>query len=375
MVNGLPRFQPLSKVCEDCLVGKQCRDPFPKESTWRASQILQLVHADICGPINPTSNSKKRYLITFIDDFSRKTWVYFLVEKSEAFINFKNYKSRVEKETGSYIRCLRTDRGGEFTSQVFTYFCKENGIRRQLTYAYTPQQNGIAERKNQTIMNMVRSILLGRKMPKTFWPEAVNWTVYVLNRSPTLAVKDITPEEAWSGSKPAVDHFRVFGCISCVHIPDSKRIKLDDNSVRCVLLGVSEESKAYRLYDPVSQKIIVSRDVKFEEDNSWDWNMSHDEAIIADLDWGESSKEAVPVDTNSENKENIEADDGRNGGNIRADHHDNTREGNDADELNEQNPQNPNAGRVRRPPAWMRDYESGEDLSEEEDTAHQALFA
>lgn len=91
-------------------------------------------------------------------------------------------------------------------------------------------------------------------MPKTFWPEAVNWTVYVLNRSPTLAVKDITPEEAWSESKPSVDHFRVFGCISHVHIPDSKRTKLDNKSMRCVLLEVSEESKAYRLYDPILRR-------------------------------------------------------------------------------------------------------------------------
>ena len=127
-------------------------------------------------------------------------------------------------------------------------------------------------------------MLSGRKIPKTLWPKAINWTVYVLNRSPTLVVKDMTPEEAWSGSKPSVDHFWVFGCISHVHILDSKRIKLDDKSVRCVLLGVSEESKAYRLYDPVSQKIIGSKDVKFEEENSWDWNKSHEEAIIADLD-------------------------------------------------------------------------------------------
>ena len=122
------------------------------------------------------------------------------------------------------------------------------------------------------------------KIPKTFWPEAVNWTVYVLHRSPTLVVKDMTPEEAWSGSKPSVDHFWVFGCISHVHILDSKRIKLDDKSVRCVLLEVSEESKAYRLYNLVFWKIIVNRDVKFKEENSWDWNKSHEEAIIADLD-------------------------------------------------------------------------------------------
>ena len=128
MVEGMPQFKVPSKVCEDCLVGKQRRDSFPKESTWRASGILQLIHADICGPINPISNRRKRYLITFIDDFSRKTWVYFLVEKSEAFVVFKNYKAMVEKETGAYIRVLRTDRGGEFTSQEFTNFCEVSGI-------------------------------------------------------------------------------------------------------------------------------------------------------------------------------------------------------------------------------------------------------
>ena len=94
----------------------------------------------------------------------------------------------------------------------------------------------------------------------------------------------MTPEEAWSRSKPSVDHFRVFGCISHVHIPDNKRTNLDDKSVRCVLLRVSEESKAYRLYDPVSQKIIKSIDVKFEEENSRDLNKSHEETIIINLD-------------------------------------------------------------------------------------------
>ena len=221
-------------------------------STWRASQILQLVHADICGPITPISNSKKRYLISFIDDFSGKTWVYFLVEKSEAFITFKSYKNRVEKETGSSIRGLRTDRGGEFISQEFNNFCNESGIHRQLTASFTPQQNGVAEMKNRTIMNMVRSMLSEKKIPRTFWPEAVNWTVHVLNRSPTFAVKNQTPEEAWSGVKPSVEHFKVFGCVSHMHVVDSRRKKLDDKSLSCVLLGIGEESKAYRLYDPVS---------------------------------------------------------------------------------------------------------------------------
>ena len=116
MVNGLPQLKSPSRLCKDCLVGKQQRHSFPRKSTWRASQLLQLVHADICGPITPISNSKKRYLITFTDDFSRKTWVYFLIEKSEAFAVFKNFKAHVEKETNSFIRALRIHRGGEFTS-------------------------------------------------------------------------------------------------------------------------------------------------------------------------------------------------------------------------------------------------------------------
>lgn len=201
--------------------------------------MLELVHSDICGPINPISSSGKRYLLCFIDDYSRKAWVYLLKEKSEAFNYFKLFKRKVEIETGKNIKCLRTDRGGEYTSNEFSDFCKEEGIRRQLTTAYTPQQNGIAERKNRTVMNMVRSMLSSRKVPKVFWAEAVNWTFYVLNRCPTHAVKDITPQEAWSGVKPNVEHFRVWGSISHAHISDEKRGKLDDKSTPCILLGFS----------------------------------------------------------------------------------------------------------------------------------------
>jgi transposase InsO family protein len=196
MVKGLPQFQTSPTVCKDCLVGKQKRDSIPKRSTWRASHILQLVHADICGPITPTSNSNKRYLLCFIDDYSRKMWSYFLTEKSEAFTMFKYFKALVEKEIGSSISCLRTDRGGEFTSIEFNEFCKSEGIKRQLTAAYTPQQNGVAERRNRTVMNLVRSILSEKKVPKCFWAEAVNWITHVLNRSPTTVVQDVTPEEA-----------------------------------------------------------------------------------------------------------------------------------------------------------------------------------
>jgi hypothetical protein len=120
-------------------------------------------------------------------------------------------------------------------------------------------------------------------------------------------MKDRTPEEAWSGVKPSVEYFRVFGCVSHVHIPDSKKTKLDNKSISCVLLGVSEESKAYRMYDPISQKIIVSRDVVFEEDKHWNWNKRHKEQIEFDLEWGDNQDEDVIVE-DSEAGINIETE-------------------------------------------------------------------
>ncbi|CAL5326432.1 unnamed protein product [Camellia sinensis] len=321
MVHGIPQFKSPSTVCANCMIGKQHRDSIPKKSNWRATEKLQLVHADLCGPISPISNSKKRYIICFIDDFTKKTWTYVLVEKSEALSMFKHFKSYVEKEVEGHIKCLRTDRGREFTSFEFNEFCTEHGIKRQLTAAYTPQQNEVAERKNQTVMNMVQCMLSEKRIPKTLWPEVVNWTTYVLNQSPTLVVKNQTPEEAWSGSKPSVEHFRVFGCVAHMHIPDVRRTKLDAKSFTCVLLGVSEESKAYRLYDPIAKKVIISRDVWDDEEDNEAVNTENDGAV------SEEEEEVIEEPIGSPQA-------GENG-----------RESSSFDER-----------RARRPPIWMRDY-------------------
>lgn len=132
--------------------------------------------------------------------------------------------------------------------------------------------------------------------------------VHVLNRSLTLAVINKTPEEAWSGVNPSVEYFSVFGCISHVHVPDSKRTKLDDKSLSCVLLGVSEESKAYKLYDPVSQRIRISRDVVFEEDKNWDWDKKYEDAIVCDLEWGDHEEAAVFDENEEGSQSDLNAD-------------------------------------------------------------------
>ena len=123
--------------------------------------------------------------------------------------------------------------------------------------------------KTGSFSHMVRSLLNKGEVPKEFWPKAVVWSVHILNRSPTFSVRDMTPQEAWSGRKPAVDHFRIFGCIAYAYIPDEKRKKLEDKSLKCVFLGVSETSKAYKLYDPFTKKVVVSRDVIFDEKKTW----------------------------------------------------------------------------------------------------------
>ena len=155
MVRGLPNINQPEQLCEGCLLGKQFRKSFPKLSDTRAKKPLELIHADVCGPISQSSFGKSNYFLLFIDDFSRKTWVYFLKQKSEVFEVFKKFKAAVENESCQKIKAMRSDRGGEFTSKEFKEFCEANGIRRPLTVPRSPQQNGVAERKNRTILDMV----------------------------------------------------------------------------------------------------------------------------------------------------------------------------------------------------------------------------
>ncbi|KAM1484192.1 hypothetical protein EV2_037025 [Malus domestica] len=272
MVRGLPQIEATRQVCEGCVLGKQTRLTFPVGDAWRAKAPLQLVHTDICGPLDPMSYGGNRYFITFIDDFSKKTWVYFLKEKSAALKVFKEFKALTEAKSNHKLVAVRSNRGGEYTSNAFQAYCKEQEIRHQLTTAYTPQQNGIAERKNRTIIDMARSMLKEKNLPKELWAKAVACSIYLLNRCPTKSVKRMTPQEAWSGYKPNVAHLRVFGCVAYAQVPEAKRRKLDNRGEKCVFVGYSEESKAYKLYNPLTGKLVVSGDVIFSEEDAWKWN-------------------------------------------------------------------------------------------------------
>ncbi|KAL4280140.1 hypothetical protein GQ457_03G000400 [Hibiscus cannabinus] len=254
MVNGIPTISHPNQLCEACLLGKHDVRVFRKKQHQEQPSLSNLF-----TPI-------------------RKTWVYFLKQKSEAFGAFKNFKALVEKESGFEIKSLRSDRGGEFTSNEFNDFCKANGIRRPLTVPRSPQQNGVAERKNRTILNMARSMLKAKNMPKEFWVEAVSCAVYLSNRSPTKNVDNVTPQEAWSGRKPSVRHIRVFGSIAYAHVPDQGRLKLDDRSSKYVFIGYDSNSKGYKLFNPSNGRIVISRDVEFDEQASWNWEAQEEQS-------------------------------------------------------------------------------------------------
>ncbi|KAI3802282.1 hypothetical protein L1987_30412 [Smallanthus sonchifolius] len=285
IVHGLPDLSHPSKVCEGCIVAKQTRQTFPSETQWRASKPLELVSADLCGPITPQTMGGNRYFMLIVDDFSRYMWVYLIKTKDEALSMFKCFKAQVEKESMNKVKMLRTDRGGEFNSQVFNEFCKQEGIQHQLTAPYSPQQNGAVERRNRTVLGMTRALLKSMNVPETLWGEAVRHSVYLLNRITTKAVKNMTPYEGWKGRKPTLRHLKVFGCVAHVKKTSNHVTKLEDRSVAMVHLGVEEGSKAYRLFNPTQRRIVVARDIVFNEKKSWTWNEAHGEQPVSNTNW------------------------------------------------------------------------------------------
>ena len=180
------------------------------------------MHSDLCCPLPVVFFSGYKYFLTFIDDFSRRTWVYFLKLKSEVFNMFLAFKAFVEKQSGHQILKLRSDNGGEYVKNNFINFCAKNGIQMQHIVPYTPQQNGVAERKNHTLKEMANCMLQSKGLSLNYWAEAINCENYIINRTPTKFLKNITLEEAWSSIKLDVSHFRVFGSEAWAHIPDEK---------------------------------------------------------------------------------------------------------------------------------------------------------
>ena len=267
MVDGMDctNFDGNKSLCEGCIMGKHHRMPYPKNVPDHASEVMEIIHSDVCGPMNTDSLGKTRYFVTFIDDFSRYVSIYYIKHKDEVLERFKEFVNVMSNLTGRRVKILRTDNGGEYCSKIFSEYLKEQGIFHQTTVPDNPAQNGVAERMNRTIVESARSLIHHAKMPMHFWAEAVNTAAYIRNRCPTVAIKDNTPFESIFKKKPNISNLKVFGCIAFVHIAKERRKKFEAKSQKTIFVGYPTGTKGYKLYDPSTKRFMRSRDVIFAE--------------------------------------------------------------------------------------------------------------
>ncbi|KAE9160380.1 hypothetical protein PF004_g31205 [Phytophthora fragariae] len=240
MADGVPRIAdtPSDNVCAGCCMGKMREDNFSRnpEKTVKSAGVLDLIHSDVMGPMQTKTPGGCTYAVTFIDDFSPHVTVYFMKKKAEVLEKFKKFKADMENATGRKIKRLRSDNGGEYTGRLFKEYLSKQGIRHEKTVPYTPQQNGLAERMNQSLVGMAHCMLYHEGIDKKWWAEAVNTSAWIINRIPnTVTVK--TPYEIVYQKKPQLKNLKVFGALGYGHIPDKKRRKLDAKAFKCRFLG------------------------------------------------------------------------------------------------------------------------------------------
>ena len=223
-VRGLPPMSIQNYPCSSCLTGKHSRKSIPKIRSHESTEILQLVHSDIAGPFRVQSLGGAKYFVTFIDDFSRKTWVYFMTSKDQVFEKFKLFLHESERLSGKKLRILCSDNGGEYKSKIFLSYCANAGIIRQYSQPYTPQHNGIAERRNRSLLDIVRSLLSDSPLPNHLWTEAVRAACAIMNLRSSKAHPDKTPDELFSSINPLSPTFGLSAPLPTSTTPSSVAI-------------------------------------------------------------------------------------------------------------------------------------------------------
>ena len=270
-LNLLPKFDVNThNKCEVCTESKFARQSF-KSVQERLNELLSMIHSDLCYFKTIPSRGGKNYFITFIDDCSKYCYVFLLHRKDEALNMFKIYKAEVENQLEKKIKIIRSDRGGEYDSTAFSDFCTQHGIVHQTTAPYTPQQNGVVERKNRTLKDMINSMLNSSGLPHNLWGEALLTANFILNRIP-FKNSNKSPYELWKGRIPSYKMIKVWGCLEKVLIPLLKRKKLGSKTIDCVFIGFENASAAYRflvykskVHDIHVNTILESIDADFFE--------------------------------------------------------------------------------------------------------------
>ena len=252
--------------CEGCAYGKQHRLTFHKRIE-RATRVREIIHADVCGPMEDESLARKRYFVIFKDDFSGFRQIYFIHQKSEVIEKLKTFCAEIENQFEENIKEFHSDGGKEFKNKYVESFLSSKGIRHTVNVPYTPEQNGVAERENRIIVEAARSMLYSKSdLPLFLWAEAMNTAVHVINRTGPTKQAGKTPYELWYGKSTSIENFKVFGTECFVHIPKEKRKKLDKKALKGLLVGYIENCKGYRVYVPGLRDVILSRDVLFKQE-------------------------------------------------------------------------------------------------------------
>lgn len=292
-------------ICEDCCIGKSTKAPCRKLKDRQSQEVCELIHSDVCGPMQVGSLSGKRYFVTFIDDYSRHTTVAFIKTKDEVKYEIKKYIANTELQAGRKIRRFRADNGREYCYKDLKVYFEEKGIKHEKSNVETPQMNGIAERTNRTLLDLVRSMLKSAQLPQKFWAEAIATAAYVRNRVCHSSLKDQIPLAIWTNKTPSIRHLKAYGSLAYAHLVRQGQKKLDDRAVPCVMVGYASQTKAYRLWCPKTQDVIVTKHVRFlEEKMGYEW--LHNECGNSRTLDNNHNYRYVDIDSDDEDKISLE---------------------------------------------------------------------
>ena len=265
LVRGLPKLKASKDlVCSPCRHGKMTASSHPPVTWVMTDGPGQLLHMDTVGPARVQSVGGKWYVLVIVDDYSRYSWVFFLESKDETFGFFRDLTRRLAIEFPGALRAIRSDNGKEFKNASFESFCQSSGIEHQFSSPYVPQQNGVVERKNRTLVEMARTMLDEYSTPRRFWTEAISAACFISNRVFLRTSLHKTPYELRFGRRPSVSHFRVFGC-KCFVLKPGNLDKFESRSSDAMFLGYADHSRAYKVLVLETNKIVETCEVTFDE--------------------------------------------------------------------------------------------------------------
>ncbi|GJT38122.1 retrovirus-related pol polyprotein from transposon TNT 1-94 [Tanacetum coccineum] len=266
IVTGLPKLKYVKdQLCSSCEISKAKRSSFKSKVVPSSKGRLNLLHMDLCGPMRVASINGKKYILVIVDDYSRYTWTLFLRSKDETPEVLKDFLTMIQRNLQAQVISVRTDRGTEFLNKTLHAYFKEEGIEHQTSTPRTPEQNGVVERRNRTLVEAARTMLSASKLPLSFWAEAVATACYTQNRSIIISTHGKTAYHIINDRKPSIKHLHIFGCICYITRDGENLDKMKEKGDPCVMVGYSTQSKGYRVYNKRTRLIVESIHIKFDE--------------------------------------------------------------------------------------------------------------